>query len=192
MHSSIKSKVFQAISSDGSRNSNEQCKDQKTLICNCNYVIGRLLIFDNTAREAFSNVVQRVSPWTAVVETLLDSLALACRFDKIMILEFTSKICLCSDTQHMDSRLYDLVADIIDTSSGLCGVYGGGVSVSTDAASSCTVTLSNGQVLGIKLIDDEIVLAYLLHQDNAGRSFFVEQNLEKFKRAMMTYIADDQ
>lgn len=80
-------------------------------------------IYDHTIFEAFSKVIQGLVPQLPTYETLLDTVAASCRFQKVYIFEVTSKVYIASDTKPSDLSSYELCSDFINAIMDMYGLY---------------------------------------------------------------------
>ncbi|KAG8528959.1 uncharacterized protein KY384_006648 [Bacidia gigantensis] len=81
-------------------------------------------IFDSSIFEAFSKVMQGLVPQMPILESLLNTITAACRFEKVYIFDVISKIYIASDTSPVDLRSYELCSDYINIIVDLSEVYG--------------------------------------------------------------------
>ncbi|KAL8860810.1 MAG: hypothetical protein Q9178_002840 [Gyalolechia marmorata] len=80
-------------------------------------------IYDHTIFEAFSKVIQGLVPQLPTYETLLDTVAASCRFQKVYIFEIVSKVYIASDTKPSDLASYELCSDFINAIGDLNDMY---------------------------------------------------------------------
>ncbi|KAL8817818.1 MAG: hypothetical protein Q9223_003427 [Gallowayella weberi] len=81
-------------------------------------------IYDHTIFEAFSKVIQGLVPQLPTYETLLDTVAATCRFQKVYIFDVMSKVYIASDTKPSDLSTYELCSDFINAIMDISDIYG--------------------------------------------------------------------
>ncbi|KAL8777176.1 MAG: hypothetical protein Q9213_007977 [Squamulea squamosa] len=81
-------------------------------------------IYDHTIFEAFSKVIQGLVPQLPTYETLLDTVAASCRFQKVYIFDVMSKVYIASDTKPSDLSSYELCSDFINAIMDMSDLYG--------------------------------------------------------------------
>ncbi|KAL8767648.1 MAG: hypothetical protein Q9209_005907 [Squamulea sp. 1 TL-2023] len=81
-------------------------------------------IYDHTIFEAFSKVIQGLVPQLPTYETLLDTVAASCRFQKVYIFDVMSKVYIASDTRPSDLSSYELCSDFINAIMDMSDLYG--------------------------------------------------------------------
>ncbi|KAI4247206.1 MAG: hypothetical protein L6R40_001549 [Gallowayella cf. fulva] len=81
-------------------------------------------IYDHTIFEAFSKVIQGLVPQLPTYETLLDTVAATCRFQKVYIFDVMSKVYIASDTKPSDISSYELCSDFINAIMDISNMYG--------------------------------------------------------------------
>ena len=80
-------------------------------------------VYDHSVYDALSKVMQQLNPHLATFETLLNTLTASCRFEKLYLLDISTKLCIASDTSAVDPAAYQLCSDYIDTVLDLHGIY---------------------------------------------------------------------
>lgn len=80
-------------------------------------------IYDHSIYDAFSKVIQKITPQLSTFETLLDSFATASNIDRAFLADISTKIYLASNQGHMDMSNFELYSDMIVIVSDILGVY---------------------------------------------------------------------
>ena len=81
-------------------------------------------VYDDSVYEALSKVLQRLNPQLAAFEALLNTLAAACKMQKLYLFDVCSKLYVAADTSPVDMPGYSLCSDYIDTIVDLAEIYG--------------------------------------------------------------------
>ena len=82
-------------------------------------------VYDDSIYEALSHVLQMlVGPQLATFESMLTTVAAACRMQKLYLFDVLSKLYVASDTGPSDTAAYSLCSDYIDTIVDLSEIYG--------------------------------------------------------------------
>ena len=80
-------------------------------------------IYDHSIYDAFSKVIQKITPQLSTFETLLDSFATASNIDRAFLADIPTKIYLASNQGHMDMSNFELYSDMIVIVSDILSVY---------------------------------------------------------------------
>ena len=82
-------------------------------------------VYDDSIYEALSKVLQLlIGPQLASFESMLTTVAAACRMQKVYLFDVLSKLYIASDTSPADTTGYSLCSDYIDTIIDLSDIYG--------------------------------------------------------------------
>ncbi|MCJ1434203.1 hypothetical protein MMC27_003570 [Xylographa pallens] len=81
-------------------------------------------VYDDSVYEALSKVLQLLNPQLATFEALLNTLAGACKLQKLYLFDVLSKLYIAADTSPVDMAGYTLCSDYIDTIVDLAEIYG--------------------------------------------------------------------
>jgi Ras-related GTP-binding protein C/D len=81
-------------------------------------------IYDHSIFEAFSKVVQRLTPQLPALENLLNYLISACKMEKSFLFDVVSKLYVATDSNPVDMQSYELCADMIDVVVDVSCIYG--------------------------------------------------------------------
>ena len=81
-------------------------------------------VYDDSVYEALSKVLQLLNPQLATFEALLNTLAGACKLQKLYLFDVLSKLYIAADTSPVDMAGYTLCSDYIDTIIDLAEIYG--------------------------------------------------------------------
>ena len=80
-------------------------------------------VYDHSVYDALSKVMQQLNPHLATFETLLNTLTASCRFEKLYLIDVSTKLCIASDTLPADPAAYQLCCDYIDMILDLSSIY---------------------------------------------------------------------
>ncbi|GAB5035086.1 ras-related gtp binding c [Nannochloropsis oceanica] len=155
-------------------------------------------IYDHSIFEAFSKVVQRLTPQLPALENLLNYLISACKMEKSFLFDVVSKLYVATDSNPVDMQSYELCADMIDVVLDVSCIYGvsydaeGGTETSPyDSDSSSTIHLSNGMVLYLREVDDYLALVGLLRQENFQKKGLIDFNIDCLKTSLQRLVVVD-
>jgi len=80
-------------------------------------------IFDHSVYEAFSQVVQKLTPETAILESLLDFLVNNCGMEKAFLFDVVSKLYVATDATPVHPQDFELCSDMIDVIVDISCIY---------------------------------------------------------------------
>ena len=80
-------------------------------------------VYDHSVFDALSKVIQQLNPHLATFETLLNTLTASCRFEKLYLVDVSTKLYIASDTSPADPAAYQLCCDYIDMILDLTSLY---------------------------------------------------------------------
>ena len=143
-------------------------------------------IFDNSIHEAFSKVIQRPLLANGKVEQVLDMMVTTCRLEKAVLFDLGSKITFGSDSSQIDSLTFALMQDLLEVIIDLVSIYGTG---GADTKTSCSITLSNGEIIYMRLIATNLALVSIVKAENFDKTYLLNHNVSAFKQALMKIVA---
>lgn len=147
-------------------------------------------IFDNSIHEAFSKVIQRPLLSNGKIEQLLDSVVSSCRMEKAVLFDLVSKITFGSDSSQIDSSTFSLMQDLLEVIIDMIGIYGAaGQLGGSDARTSCNISLSDGQMIIVKLIEKNLALVSIIKAENFDKSYLLNHNVNAFRNALMKVVS---
>lgn len=145
-------------------------------------------IFDNSIHEAFSKVVQRPLLSSGKVEQILDLIVSTCRLEKAVLFDLVSKITFGSDSSQIDSVTFALMQDLLEVIIDMISIYGT-TSGTNDTKTSCNITLSNGEVIYVRLIAQNLALVSIVKAENFDKTYLLNHNVSAFTDALMKLVA---
>lgn len=81
-------------------------------------------IYNLTIYEALSRVMQKVSPYVACFQNILDDLVTNCKMDKVYVFDVITKLYIATDCTPVDLMSYELCTDMIDVVVDVSCIYG--------------------------------------------------------------------
>lgn len=106
-------------------------------------------VFDHSALEAFSKVVQKLVPQLPVLNKLMDKLIESCIIDKSYLLDVFTKLYIATDSNPVDGHVFELCADLVDVVVDFSCIYGlseeDGAAIPYDQQSSSAIRLNGGR-----------------------------------------------
>eukprot|EP01032_Pedospumella_encystans_P031021 gene31021-35009_t len=108
-------------------------------------------IYDHSALEAFSKVVQKLVVQLPILNSLLDKLIESCVVEKTYLLDVFTKLYIATDSNPVDGHTYELCSDLVDVVIDVSCIYGlspqDGAAIPYDQESSSAIHLNSGMVL---------------------------------------------
>lgn len=83
-------------------------------------------IYDYSVFEAFSKVIQKLTPNLSTLENLINTLTDNCGFEKTYLFDVLSKIYVASDTGPVDMAYYEMCSDYVDVIVDISELYSWG------------------------------------------------------------------
>jgi Ras-related GTP-binding protein C/D len=145
-------------------------------------------IFDNSIHEAFSKVIQRPLLANGKIEQLLDTIVSTCRLEKAVLFDLVSKITFGSDSSQIDSGTFSLMQDLLEVIIDMISIYGGGPAGDMKST-ACTIALSNGEMLFMKLIEKHLALVTIVKSENFDKTYLLNHNVGAFRNALMKVVS---
>jgi len=150
-------------------------------------------IYDHTIFEAFSIIVQGLTPQLPLLEKLLNGLISSCNMEKAFLFDVVSKIYVATDFNPVDMQTYELCSDMIDVVLDVSSIYGSKGQrdrdvVAYDVDSASVIKLSNNYVLYLREVNRYLALVCLMRSDSFSKAGLVEYNFTQFKSAIAALI----
>jgi len=150
-------------------------------------------IYDHTIFEAFSLIVQGLTPQLPLLEKLLNGLISSCNMEKAFLFDVVSKIYVATDFNPVDMQTYELCSDMIDVVLDVSCIYGSKGQkdkdvVAYDVDSASVIKLSNNYVLYLREVNKYLALVCLMRSDSFSKAGLVEYNFTQFKGAIAALI----
>ncbi|KAJ1611001.1 RagC like small GTPase [Cryptosporidium canis] len=146
-------------------------------------------IYNDSLLEAFSRVTQKISPFTHILEKLLDVLVVSSSLEKAFLMDIYSKTFIASDSSIFDPIGFELFADILDVISEINEIYAPDCSLSTDSPGiSCSINLDSGHLLHIQSIDYNIVVVCAVRKEHVKNAALININIDILRQTLIQEI----
>jgi len=150
-------------------------------------------IFDNSINDAFSKVFQRPLLANGKIEQIMDIVVNSCKMEKAVLFDLVSKVTFGSDSRSQtDPSTLALMQDVLEVVIDMAGIYGG-VSQEPQTTggrrTSCNISLSNGDIISMELIDKNLALVSIIKSENFDKGFLLNHNITAFRDALMKVVA---
>jgi Ras-related GTP-binding protein C/D len=155
-------------------------------------------IYDHSALEALSKVVQKLVPQLPTLNNLLDILIASCNIDKSYLVDVVTKLYIATDSNPVDVHTYELCSDLIDVVIDVSCIYGVNVNKTTnvvetipyDDGSTAAIMLNSGMVLYLREVSNYIALVCLVREEHFAKRALLDYNINCF-RASLDKICDE-
>ena len=138
-------------------------------------------IFDSSINEAFSKIVQRPLLANGKIEQIIDTIVTSCRLEKAFLFDIVSKINF-ADSGAGSSLLNDMLEVVVD----MCSIYA--PAPACDTKTECSISLSNGEILFMRLIEKHLAFVAIVKAENFDKTFLMNHNINAFKDALMLIV----
>jgi Ras-related GTP-binding protein C/D len=149
-------------------------------------------IYDHSIFDAFSKVVQKLTPQTPTLDYLLDTFTSNSKIEKSFLADMATKIYVATDTStQVEVSIYELCSDMIDVVSDVISIYDtaaaeraerGGEGEEIDMQS--TIQLNKGLSLYLRTVNRFLVLVSLVRQSSLEKRGLVDYNFHCFRIAV--------
>ena len=147
-------------------------------------------IFDSSINEAFSKVIQRPLLANGKIEQILDIIANSCKMEKAVLFDAVSKLTLGADNRtQTDTSTLSLMQDVLEVVIDMSSIYGTTCGTTTDTKTICDISLANGDVISMRLIEKNLALVSIFKNENFEKTFLLNHNIAAFKDALMRLVA---
>jgi Ras-related GTP-binding protein C/D len=145
-------------------------------------------IYDHSALEAFSKVVQKLVPQLPVLNSLLDKLIESSIVDKSYLLDVFTKLYIATDSNPVDSRTYELCADLVELVIDVSCIYGlseeDGAAIPYDQQSSSAIRLNNNIVLYLREVSKYVALVCVIREESFAKRAVLDFNINCFRKSL--------
>lgn len=145
-------------------------------------------IYDHSALEAFSKVVQKLVPQLPTLNNLLDMLISSCVMEKSYLVDVVTKLYIATDSNPVDAHTYELCSDLIDVVIDVSYIYGmsreTGVFQPYDDKSTSAIRLTNGMVLYLREVSTYLALVCVLREDSFSKRSQLDYNIDCFRDSL--------
>jgi len=139
-------------------------------------------IYDHSLIDCFSKVLQKIIPHVSHIVTLLDSLMINCKMQKVFLFEMKSKAYLASDSAPVEPQNYAICADMIDVVIDISLIYG--AQKNKDERSQSIIKLNDSTLLYYKEIERFLALICIIKEQDFDRPFLIDYNIEIFRKGL--------
>lgn len=149
-------------------------------------------IYDHSALEAFSKVVQKLVPQLPTLNSLLDILIACCNVEKSFIVDVITKLYIATDSNPVDAHTYELCSDLLDVVIDVSFIYGvPDGQTAYDEGSTSAIRLDNNMVLYLRQVSDYLALVCILHEDHFTKRSLLDYNIDVFRGSLSQLIGQD-
>lgn len=148
-------------------------------------------IYDHSALEAFSKVVQKLIPQLPTLNNLLDILIASCNIDKSYLVDVVTKLYIATDSNPVDVHTYELCSDLVDVVIDVSYIYGvnhdinhDGSVVPYDNKSASAIKLNSGMVLYLREVSNYLALVCVLREEFFAKRSLLDYNINCFKESL--------
>lgn len=145
-------------------------------------------VFDHSALEAFSKVVQKLVNQLPVLNKLLDKLIETCIIDKSYLLDVFTKLYIATDSNPVDGHIFELCADLVDVVVDFSCIYGlseeDGAAIPYDQQSSSAIRLNGGMVLYLREVSKYLALVCVVREEYFARKALLDFNINCFRKSV--------
>lgn len=164
-------------------------------------------IYDHSALEALSKVVQKLVPQLPTLNNLLDIMISSCNIDKSYLVDVVTKLYIATDSNPVDVHTYELCSDLVDVVIDVSCIYGvnvkssdngsskeggaGGeesaVQVETipyDDDSTAAIRLGSGMVLYLREVSSYLALVCIIREEYFAKRALLDYNINCFKQSL--------
>jgi len=141
-------------------------------------------LYDTSAREASSHVIQRMMPQTRIVGSLLDILVENCAAHHGFLLDYYTRLMIAVDSSGFDPSCYELCSDLLDLMAATMHIRNSYM-IDQSTMQKCSVVLDNGFTLQLVLIHDAVAVGLILKESAfVTQQHIVNENVQIFIEAM--------
>lgn len=145
-------------------------------------------IYDHSALEAFSKVIQKLVPQLPTLNNLLDMLISSCSLDKSYLVDVVTKLYIATDSNPVDAHSYELCSDLVDVVIDVSYIYGmsrdTGVFQPYDDKSTSAIRLTSGMILYLREVNSYLALVCVLHDEAYSRRSQLDYNIDRFRDSL--------
>eukprot|EP00727_Mastigamoeba_balamuthi_P010474 m51a1_g6049 putative ras-related gtp-binding protein (378) ;mRNA; f:207600-209426 len=141
-------------------------------------------IYDHSIFDAFSKIVQKLTPQTHTLSDLLDSFIASSKIEKSFLADIATKIYVATDSSEVDVSNYELCSDMIDVVSDIIYIYDTEREQKPDEDMQSIITLNEGFVLYLRTVNRFLVLVGIVRQSNFENRALIDYNFECFRKAV--------
>ena len=150
-------------------------------------------IYDHSALEAFSKVVQKLVPQLPTLNNLLDILIASSNISKSYLVDVVTKLYIATDSDPGDGATYELCSDLVDVVIDVSYIYGvnkEGATVPYDERSCSATRLNSGMVLYLREVSSYLALVCVLREEHFAKRALLDYNIDCFRNSLEEVFAD--
>ncbi len=144
-------------------------------------------IYDHSALEAFSRVVQKLVPQLPTLNRLLDILIASSCISKSYLVDVVTKLYIATDSDPGDGATYELCSDLVDVVIDVSYIYGvndNGVTVPYDKQSTSATRLNSGMVLYLREVSSYLALVCVMREEHFAKRALLDYNIDCFRNSL--------
>eukprot|EP00605_Chrysophyceae_sp_TOSAG23-4_P002401 GSChrysophyteH1.ASY1.ANO1.2659.1 assembled CDS len=154
-------------------------------------------IYDHSALEALSKVVQKLVPQLPTLNTLLDILIASCNIDKSYLVDVVTKLYVATDSNPVDVHTYELCSDLVDVVVDVSYIYGLKMTESKDGnngqantaapyddKSTAAIRLNSGMVLYLRHVSPFLALVCVVREEYFAKRALLDYNINCFRDSL--------
>lgn len=146
-------------------------------------------IYDHSALEAFSKVVQKLVVQLPTLNNLLDILISSSNIDKSYLVDVVTKLYIATDSNPVEVHTYELCSDLVDVVIDVSYIYGintaDGAVVPYDKESGSAIRLNTGMVLYLREVSSYLALVCVLREEFFAKRALLDYNIDCFKDSLI-------
>jgi Ras-related GTP-binding protein C/D len=152
-------------------------------------------IYDHSALEAFSKVVQKLVDQFEVLNSLLDKLIESCVIEKSYLLDVFTKLYIATDSNPVDPHTYELCSDLVDVVIDVSCIYGlppedDAEEIPYDQDSSSAIRLNGGMVLYLREVSKYLALVCVVREESFQKRSVLDFNIDCFRKGLEQVIKE--
>lgn len=162
-------------------------------------------IYDHSALEALSKVVQKLVPQLPTLNNLLDIMISSCNIDKSYLVDVVTKLYIATDSNPVDVHTYELCSDLVDVVIDVSCIYGVNVkssgakdgasagaedtavqveTIPYDDDSTAAIRLGSGMVLYLREVSSYLALVCIIREEYFAKRALLDYNINCFKQSL--------
>ena len=153
-------------------------------------------IYDHSALEAFSKVIQKLVNQLPILNALLDKLIESSVIEKSYLLDVFTKLYIATDSNAVDPHTYELCSDLVDVVIDVSCIYGfsteDGAAIPYDQDSSSAIRLNSGFVLYLREVSKYVALVCVIREEYFARRALLDFNIDCFRQSLEDVVREGE
>lgn len=145
-------------------------------------------IYDHSALEAFSRVVQKLVPQLPTLNSLLDTLIASCTIEKSYLVDVVTKLYIATDSNPIDTKTYELCTDLVDVVLDISHIYGvsphNGQLTTFDEKSMAAIRLNTQLIFYLREVSHYLALIVVVREENFLKRSLLDYNIDCFRDSL--------